>query len=144
MGVIKTKVADTLMQPINPSLILLLGIYTALWGFWLANPWWHVFSRAPLYSQMHQYPEWAWGFFAISSGFGIMIGVLIGSNYSLRWGAGIGYFHWLIITGMYFAGDWRNTGGITSLLLCIYCLVVWLNLHKNKHLSRRTRSNRGS
>ena len=124
------------MQPINPSLVALLGLYTLVWGFWVANPWWDVFSHAPLYSEMAKYPEWAWGAFAIFSGLEILRGVVRNRNKDLRRGAFIGFFHWLVVTLMYFAGDWRNTGGITSLTICVYCLVVYLNYRRNRDYPR--------
>lgn len=123
--------ASRMMQPINPALIAILGAYTVLWGLWVANPFWDVFSSAPLYSKMAELPEWAWGLFAMGSGFEMIRGVLRNSNSALRRGAFVGYFHWLVITFMYFAGDWHNTGGITSMTLSLYSLIVYLNYKKN-------------
>jgi hypothetical protein len=124
-----------LMEPINSVLIIILGVYTLVWGLWVINPFWNVFTQASLYSQMATYPEWAWGAFATISGIGIIYGVYKGSNKSLRSGAGIAYFHWLIISIMYFMGDWKNTGGITALAFAVYALVVFLALRKNPGIS---------
>jgi hypothetical protein len=135
MGKTSQKIANRVMEPINPALIVILGVYTTVWGAWVGNPFWEVFTRAPLYSQMAHFPEWAWGLFAFISGIGILLGVKDGTNKSLKYGAAVGYFHWLVVSGMYFLGDWQNTGGITSLAFCIYSLVVLLNLHKNPHIN---------
>lgn len=120
------------MKPINTSLIMLLGLYTTLWGFWLINPFWHVFTRAPLYSFMAKVaPEEVWGAFAIATGVALCYGVYRHSARSLIVGAFIGYFFWGINSLAYFMGDWRNTGGITSFTLAVYCFVIFLNLRKH-------------
>lgn len=124
--------ARRLMQPINPSLVALLGGYTFLWGLWLLSPWWHVFERAPLYSKMAVFPEWVWGAVAVYSGLELLRGVIRSKNKDLRRGAFIGYIHWLVITFMYFWGDWHNTGGITSMTVSLYCFVIYLNYRRNK------------
>ena len=134
------KTALKVMEPINPVLIIILGVYTMVWGVWVGNPFWDVFTRAPLYDEMAHFPEWAWGLFAFTSGVGILLGVKEGSNRSLRTGAFIGYFHWLIVSGMYFMGDWQNTGGITSLCFAVYSFVVLINLHKNRGINTRKRA----
>lgn len=129
-------VAKRLMQPINTSLIALLGAYTMLWGLWLASPFWTVFDAAPLYSKMEHFPEWAWGAFAMYAGIEIIRGVILNRNGPLKRGAFIGYFHWFIVTLMYFFGDWRSTGGITSLVICMYCFIIFLNYRKNSDYPR--------
>lgn len=125
------RFAQMLMEPINSVLIIILGAYTLVWGLWVINPFWDVFTHAALYSEMAKYPEWAWGAFATASGLGILMGINKGSNKSLRLGAGIAYFHWLIISIMYFKGDWQNTGGITALAFSVYAFVVFVRLRKN-------------
>lgn len=100
---------------------------------WVANPFWNVFSRAPLYSWMHALaPEWVWGLVAFVVGILMIHGVIRHSYRSLVTGALVGYFHWLMIAVMYFGGDWRNTGGITASIIAIYCAFIWLNITKNK------------
>ena len=126
------ELGKRLMQPINSSLVALLGAYTFLWGLWVLSPWWNVFTTAPLYSEMAEYPEWAWGLFAIFSGFELLLGVIRNQNRDLRRGALVGFFHWFIITLMYFKGDWHNTGGITALTISLYCFVIYLNYRRNK------------
>jgi hypothetical protein len=126
------NVATEFMKPINISLIGILGLYTTLWGMWLLSPLWDVFTRAPLYSFMSSVaPEWAWGLFAFLSGISLCWGVYRRSSRSLIVGAFIGYFHWGVNSLAYFIGDWQNTGGITSLMLAVYSLLVFLNLKKN-------------
>lgn len=127
------ELGKRLMQPINSSLVALLGAYTLVWGLWLLAPWWDVFTRAALYSKMDAYPEWAWGLFAVFSGAELLYGVIKNHNRDLRRGALVGFFHWIIVTGMYFAGDWHNTGGITALTISLYCFVIYLNYRKNKN-----------
>lgn len=126
------KVAQALLVPINPALIVLLGIYTVVWGFWLASPFWTVFPQAPLYSEMAGIaPEWVWGAVAIVCGAFICYGAMKRSYEALIRGASIAFGHWSVITILYFMGDWTSTGGITSLLLASYAAMVYLNIRVN-------------
>ena len=78
-------------------------------------------------------PEYVWGLIALGVGILMIYGVLRNSYRSLTLGAFVGYFHWFIIAIFYFGGDWRNTGGITSLMISIYSGFIWLNITRNKN-----------
>lgn len=127
------KVASTLLRPINPSIIIVLGFYTIVWGLWLLSPFWTVFTQAPIYSAMMSVgTEPVWGAIAIASGMLIMRGAIKPSYINLRVGSFVGFFYWLIVAMFYFAGDWANTGGITSLTFAIYSAIVWVNIKVNR------------
>ena len=124
--------AEELLKPVNTALTMILGLYTLLWGLWIAAPW-SVFNTAHLFHQMAELmPEWAWGGIAISVGILMIYGVLRHSYRSLTLGALVGYFHWLVISIMYFWGDWKNTGGITAMMISVYCGLIWLNITRNR------------
>lgn len=128
------EVAQGLLRPINPTLILILGIYTVVWGLWLIAPWWTVFTQAALYAQMHALAaEWVWGLFAVGTGLLTLRGAYKPSYTNLHIGAFAAALFWLVIGLMYFAGDWTNTGGITALCFFTYSAVVWVNVKINKH-----------
>jgi hypothetical protein len=131
------RLATRLLQPVNTAAIIILGIYTTVWGFWVANPFWTVFDQAPLYDWMSRVmPEWSWGAIAIAVGLLMIHGVIRHSYGALITGALVGYFHWLAIAIMYLGADWQNTGGVTSFIISIYCGFIWLNITKNKeHLN---------
>lgn len=126
------------MAPISQATILILGAYTALWGLWLVNPFWTVFSQAGLYSQMAAImPEWCWGSIAIVAGIGMVLGALKGSadtkhpliRYrTMTFSAMTGCLHWLVIGILYMAGDIFSTGGITSLTFAIYAAYIYVNI----------------
>ncbi len=136
------RLAKALLLPINPALIIVLGIYTTVWGAWVLNPWSDLFSRAELYSVMaHMAPEWAWGAFAIFCGSLIIYGAVKRSYGPLVRGAIAGGGHWFLIALCYFLGDIGSTGGITSLTFAIYAALVGLNIKinfkDNKKMPRR-------
>lgn len=122
-----------LLKPINKAAIILLGVYTVIWGFWVANPFWHVFTSAPLYSALAGTvpAEWFWGCVAIICGCLTIRGAFRRSYNSLLIGAGAVGWHWFIISILYFVGDWHNTGGITALFLSLYAAYVYLNIKVN-------------
>lgn len=131
----REKFAVSILRPLNPSLIIVLGIYTILWGLWIINPFWAVFSTAPLYSAMLALaPEYVWGAIAIGSGLLILRGATKPSYENLRIGSFAGFLHWLTIGIMYLIGDWMNTGGITALTFAIYAAIVWVNIKVNKRV----------
>lgn len=126
------RLAKNILKPINPSIIVVLGIYTVLWGIWLANPFWDVFSRAPLYGSMKDLlPEFVWGIVAIVSGFIIIRGATKPSYNNLVIGSCVSFSHWFMIAIFYFVGDWQNTGGITSAVFAIYSAIIYLNIKIN-------------
>jgi hypothetical protein len=133
MKAILDRLAASLLQPINPSLIIVLGLYTILWGLWVVNPFWTVFSQAPLFHLLAAYGgEYVWGSVAVASGLSIVRGALKPSFRNLVMGSGVGFLHWLVIGIFYFLGDWANTGGITAMAFAVYSLMIYLNIKVNK------------
>lgn len=131
----KEKIQVALMRPVNPSFIVILGIYTVVWGMWIINPFWNVFTSAPLYSAMGAAaPEYVWGGIAIVAGTITTYGALKPSYTNLHLGAFVAALHWLAISMMYFIGDWINTGGITALCFAVYAGIVWVNIKVNKDI----------
>lgn len=129
--------ARALLLPINPAVVVLLGIYTVVWGFWVANPWWTVFTQAPLYSALSQVtfsvlpPEVFWGCIAMFCGAVTVYGAVKRSYRSLIVGSSVVGWHWFMIAIFYFIGDAASTGGITALLLATYGAYLWVNLRIN-------------
>lgn len=128
------RLAKSLLRPINPSLIVVLGAYTILWGAWVLSPFWTVFTQAPLYRYLSMYGgEYVWGALAVIAGVFILHGALKPSYNNLIRGSGVGFLIWLVISVFYFMGDWANTGGITAAAFCVYCLLVHLNIKVNEN-----------
>lgn len=126
------SIARALLRPINPTLIVLLGVYTIVWGFWVANPFWEVFTHAQLYSALLAvFPEYVWGTIAIICGIVISYGAVKRSYSALTRGALFGGWFWFIVSIFYFVGDAANTGGITALIFAIYGGFVYVNLRVN-------------
>lgn len=130
---VATTILGKLGHPINTSAVMIMAVYTFVWGLWVVNPFWDVFRTAPTYSALMQVlPEVVWGIFATTVGLVMIYGVIRSSFKSLTTGAFAGALHWMIICGGYFAGDWQNTAGITTLMITIYCSFVYLNLKVNR------------
>lgn len=128
----KESLAHALLLPINPAAVILLGIYTVVWGFWVANPFWTVFTQAELYGVLAQVaPEVFWGCLAICCGLLTTYGAVKRRYGPLTRGAQAAGWHWLMISIFYFMGDPLNTGGITALIFAIYAAFVYLNIRVN-------------
>lgn len=133
------KLAQALLLPINPAAVILLGIYTVVWGFWVANPLWEVFSHAPLYAAMANFmPEWAWGLLAISMGAITIYGAIKRHYAALVRGAASSGLFWFVVCIFYFIGDAASTGGITAAIFCIYALFIYLNIRVNFKNDRKS------
>lgn len=105
-----------------------------LWGLWLSNPFWDVFHQGTLYRWLASVAdETVWGLSALGVGIVMTYGVVKGSQKSLTIGAFVGFLYWLLIAIGYFAGNWRNTGGITSTAMAVYCAAIYLNLRVVNH-----------
>lgn len=128
----KEGLANALLKPINTAAVVLLGVYTVVWGVWVANPFWTVFTQAPLYSVLAEVaPEYFWGCVAIFCGIVTIIGAVKRSYRTLVNGAIVACWHWSMISIFYFLGDPLNTGGITALTFAIYASFVYLNIKVN-------------
>lgn len=126
------KLAQSLLKPINPSVIIVLGIYTIVWGLWIFNPFWDVFTVSPLYSTMAGIgSEYIWGMIAIVSGIIICRGAVVPEFNNIQLGSLIGFFHWLVISTLYFIADWHSTAGLSAAAFAIYSGLVWVNTKVN-------------
>ena len=127
------RVAASLLKPINPSVIIILGIYTIMWGVWVANPIWTVFTQAPVYSAMAELAgEVTWGSIAVVAGLFIVRGATKPSYDNLVAGSIVGFFYWLVVGALFVVGDWQSTGGINALVFAAYSGIVWLNIKRNR------------
>ena len=128
-----SKIVSDLLRPINTSGIILLGVFSVIWGLWVANPFWNVFDRAQVYEALAYAPEWAWGVGSVIVGIAMLAGVFFNSYESLTRGAKAGFYYWLIVSVLFFVGDWQNTAGLAYLLVTVYCAFVWVNIRVNRH-----------
>lgn len=132
------KFAEALLKPINPAAVVLLGIYTMMWGLWVIVPFWDVFTTAKLFSVLLALPlpEAFWGGLAMACGSVTTYGAFHRGYESLTRGAQVAAWHWLMIACFYFAGDFANTGGITALFFAIYAAYIYLNIKINYRYDR--------
>lgn len=129
----RDSVAETILRPLNPTLIIVLGVYTVLWGLWILIPLWMVFPLAPHYAIMAALaPEWFWGVIAIVAGCFTIHGALRPKYRNLKWGAIVGFFHWTTIGFLYLFASWQSTSWLSAFAFATYCGLIWLNIKVNK------------
>jgi len=116
---------EALLRPINTSASIILSIYTFVWGIWVINPYWSVFSKTPLGS------EYFLGGWAIAAGSVMTYGIIKNSNKSLTIGVFFGFILWLMVSFTHFLSNWQGTGGITALAMALYCAFIYLNIKVN-------------
>lgn len=126
------EVARGMRKPINTAAISIMGMYTFIWGLWLALPW-ATFSRSPIYELMLSLaPEIVWGVAAMCIGALILWGVFSQTYKALVRGALAGFYYWFVISGFYLLGSWQSTGWINAFMVAVYCAFVAINLRVNK------------
>lgn len=126
-------VKESMFRPLNTAAISILGVFSVLWGIWVGNPFWSVFRQAEIFEVMAAVlPEWAWGSIAFVVGSIMIYGVKEQKYHALKNGALAGFYFWLFASISFFAGDWKNTGGLTLAMIALYCGYVALNLSTNK------------
>jgi hypothetical protein len=129
------KLRTTLLRPINPAIIVVLGFYTVVWGLWVISPFWNAFHTVPIYSMISAAAsEYMWGSIAIACGLIITRGAMKPIYWNLDIGSMVGFLFWMTISILFFLGDWTSTGGITAAAFAAYSGLVWLNVRTNKEL----------
>lgn len=128
----KEEMIRALLKPINGASVVILGVYTFVWGLWVSAPWWDVFAEGELYGMLAVVaPELFWGLVAVICGLAITWGVFHRSFRALIIASSIGYWHWLMIATFYFLGSATSTGGITALTFAVYAGYVYVNMKIN-------------
>lgn len=126
------KIIQGLLDPMNPSAVIILGAFTTLWGFWILLPFWDVFNSAPLFSKVQEFaPEWAWGTWAVCCGLLILAALHNSHAVLMSFALGFVTWHWFIISFLLWWGDWHNTGGLTYTFIGIYSAYAYLNWRVN-------------
>lgn len=71
------RLAEILRTQDTPPVELALGLYTTLWGGWLALPWFDTFPASPAYAGLQALaPEPVWGCGILVLGFGQLYALL--------------------------------------------------------------------
>lgn len=126
------KLAEALLLPINPAAVIILGIYTVVWGLWVANPFSDAFDNAVVYHSLaSHFPEYFWGLVAVAVGLVTVYGAVKRKYRPLVRGAAVACLFWLIIAIFYFIADWTDVGGITALIFAVYSGFIYLNIRVN-------------
>ena len=124
---------ETLLRPINPAVIVVLGIYTVVWGLWIMSPFWTVFPHSAAYAIMAEYgTEYLWGSIAVCAGAIIVRGALKPVYWNIEIGSWVSFFFWLAIAILFCAGDWHTTGWLSAACFSIYSGLIWLNIRFNR------------
>lgn len=126
-------IKESMFRPINKAASAILGLFSILWGFWVGNPWWEVFTQAEIFHVMEWVmPEWLWGVTAFLVGVSMLFGLIRSHFNFLVGGCYLGFYFWTFASTCFFLGDWKNTGGITLAMIALYSGYVALNLSINR------------
>lgn len=117
------KLAKRLLQPVNTSVISIMGAFNTLLGVWLIMP----FTSLNEYSERL---ELLIGGILLVIGAFILFGALRERLATLCTGALAGFLFWIMGTGLALT-NWKSTGWIFTLMIAVYHGFVGLNLLVN-------------
>lgn len=123
------KIAARLLQPINTSVISILGMFSFLLGVWLMLP----FESLAVDVLGNRTYELMVGGLMMIPGLSIIIGALKDKIGLLTFGTGVGFCFWLGFMGMTLLISWQSGWWIVALMIAFYCGFVHLNLRVNKN-----------
>lgn len=118
------KMAKRLLQPVNTSVISIMGVFNLLLGTWLVLP----FKSLGKYEESI---ELSIGAILITIGAIIVYGALRERISTLGTGAIVGFIFWIIATGLAVATRFTSTDWIFTLMISVYHGFVGLNILVN-------------
>jgi len=124
------KIAERLLQPINTSVISILGMFSVLLGIWLILPFDSLSNE--LIGTKHYY-EWIVGAAMAVPGTTIVVGALMDKMHALTIGTGFGFYVWFGLMVLTLILNWQSGWWIVALMIAIYCGFVHLNLRVNRN-----------
>lgn len=124
------KIAERLLQPINTSVISILGMFSVFLGVWLTLPFDSLSSELV---GGKSYYEWIIGIFMIIPGMTIVLGALKDKMRVLTLGTGAGFYVWFGLMVLTLILNWQSGWWIVALMIAIYCGFVHLNLRVNRN-----------
>lgn len=120
------NLAKRMLQPVNTSVISIMGVFNLLLGFWLILP----FKSLGKYEQSI---EFSVGAILFTIGAIIVYGALRERISTLGTGAIVGFIFWIIATGLAVVTHFTSTDWIFTLMIAVYHGFVGLNILVNNH-----------
>lgn len=130
------KLVESILLPTNPTIAVVMGFYSLVYGVWLTAPGWTAFGVTST-ARATILPELVWGILAAAIGVIIILGTrFIQHDILIRTGLMAGCIYWTIAAVLSLISDWQSTAWITSFALTAYCGLLWLNITVNRHYSK--------
>lgn len=120
------KLAKRLLQPVNTSVISIMGVFDFVFGGWLILP---FNSLSNKYSS--GFPEWLIGLITLVIGFLIVFGAVRERLQMLSVGALVGFLFWLIATGLAMTTRIESPAWIFAIMISVYHFFVGVNIRVN-------------
>jgi len=121
------KLAKRLLQPVNTSVVSILGFFNALLGLWLLLPFTSISEQfSSPYIQ-----EWELGILIMAIGLPTLLGSIFERLSMLKIGTLLGFSFWAAVTGAVLYAKWQSPGWIFSLMIAMYCGFVYVNIRIN-------------
>lgn len=121
------KLARRLLQPINTSVISILGMFNALLGIWIMLP---FDSLDPRYVSSIA-PEWFVGVITLLVGILIVAGSAKESFTLLTAGTVVGFIFWFTAMVLMVVANWRSPDWLVAFLISSYSGFVYANVSVN-------------
>lgn len=97
-------------HPISRFSVFIAGIYSFMWGLWVATPAWDAFPT----SEIYEYLAWSgseitWGSIQMLVGICLLIAAF-DSRKAMKWASFAGFVSWFLVAFSFIIADWQNAG----------------------------------
>lgn len=124
-----TNLSLMVFEKVSTFVVLLLGFFTVLWGFWLVAPGWDVFGRAKQYELLRMLAtEYVWGGVAMILGIILMSAAWSRRPDPIRISSLILFYFWGWVATSYLWSDWRILAWIPATFFSIIHGYAYVNL----------------
>lgn len=105
------------------SIEFVVALMLILWGVWVANPFWELFTASPVFGLMaHIGPEPAWGVTVFAVGC-LQMGFVFSRQWTARRATAVlSLFVYVLLSVMFGLGNFR---GVSTVIYAVFALLCW-------------------
>jgi len=132
MKIESRRLRRMLAYPASPFILLLAGIYSFMWGLWVASPFWNTFPSSPIYEILSWTgSELVWGGVQMAVGLALAFAAFDSLRW-MKWATFSGFISWFLIALSFAISDWQNAGMWVCGFIAALMAYLFLNTAKRE------------
>lgn len=123
------KIGLAFWHQISPFTVLLSGIYSFMWGFWVFLPFWDSFSTSPVFMFLGttQLSEILWGGTQMLVGVALFLASFESYRF-IKYATFAGFISWTLISLAFALSNWQNPAIWVAGYLAVTNAYMFLNV----------------